>query len=129
MNERKVNSTNYSNQQFLEERCSLNELLNLVSKRWVTDVLFSIEEENSRFSEIKEDLVHISDTVLADRLRLLRTYGLISKKTFDEIPPHVEYSLTEAGEGLCELLDQLCKFGENSISLCSLKPSQKVLNS
>lgn len=121
MNERKANSTNYNNQLFLENRCSLNELLNLLSKRWVTDVLFCIEDGNTRYSGIKEELEHISDTILADRLRLLRKYGLISKENDQEIPLRVEYALTTSGSGLCVLLDELCQFGENSMQLCNLK--------
>ena len=47
------------------------------SKRWLTEVMFSIEEGNVRFSSIKEDLKYISDNVLADRLKLLEKYKLI----------------------------------------------------
>ncbi|NLP58310.1 helix-turn-helix domain-containing protein [Lutibacter sp. B1] len=119
MNKRKKTSTNYNNQVFLENRCSLNELLNLVSRRWITDVLFCIEDGSIRYKNIKEDLEFISDTVLADRLRLLTRYGLITKTSYKETPPRVEYSLTESGKKLSELLDMLCKFGENSMQLCS----------
>lgn len=68
---RKLSSTNYYNQAYLEDKCTLNELLYVLSKRWLTDVLFSIEEGNTRFSSIKEDLKHISDNILADRLKYL----------------------------------------------------------
>jgi DNA-binding HxlR family transcriptional regulator len=119
--ERKLTSTNYRNQSFLEEKCSLNELLDFVSKRWVCEVLFCIEEGNNRFKTIKEELVYISDTILADRLKLLEKYGFISKTYFDEVPPRVEYSLTETGSELSELLDTMCKFSEkvvlNSVAL------------
>ncbi len=112
MAERKLSSTNYRNQSFLEEKCSLNELLDLVSKRWVCDVLFSIEEGNKRFKSIKEDLTFISDTILADRLKLLERYGFIERAYFDEVPPRVEYTITEKGEELSSLLDNMCKFSE-----------------
>lgn len=112
MTERKTSSTNYRNQSFLEEKCSLNELLDLVSKRWFSDVLFCIEEGNNRFKLIKDDLKYISDTILSDRLKLLERYGLISRMDFDEIPPKVEYSLTEKGEELSELLGKMCEFSD-----------------
>lgn len=117
MAERKTSSTNYSNQLFLEEKCSLNSLITLLSRRWITEVLFAIEDGHSRFSLLKEELVHISDNILADRLRLLEENGLITKETFNEIPPRVEYSLTPVGSDLSELLDQLCQFGENRMGL------------
>ena len=112
MTERKTSSTNYRNQSFLEEKCSLNELLDLVSKRWFSDVLFCIEEGNNRFKLIKDDLKYISDTILSDRLKLLEKYGLINRMDFDEIPPKVEYSLTEKGEELSELLGKMCSFSD-----------------
>jgi len=111
--ERKLSSTNYRNQSFLEEKCSLNELLDLVSKRWICEVLFCIEEENNRFKSIREELVYISDTILADRLKLLEKYDLISKEYFDEVPLRVEYSLTENGKELCRLLEVMCNFSDN----------------
>ena len=110
--ERKITSTNYRNQSFLEEKCSLNELLDLVSKRWISEVLFCIEEGNNRFRSIKEELKYISDTVLADRLKLLEKYALVNKETFNVMPIRVEYSLTENGKTLCGLLETLCNFSD-----------------
>lgn len=112
MTERKTSSTNYRNQSFLEEKCSLNELLDLVSKRWFSDVLFCIQEGNNRFKLIKDDLKYISDTILSDRLKLLERYSLITRTDFDEIPPKVEYSLTDKGEELAGLLEQMCDFSD-----------------
>lgn len=115
MQERKTTSTNYFNQSFLEKKCALNELIYLLSKRWMTEVLFSIEDGNNRFSAIKDDLKHISDHILADRLRLLEGNGFINKKVFGEMPPRVEYNLTEKGEELSTLLGGLCDFAETTV--------------
>ena len=116
MAERKLNSTNYQNQVFLEEKCALNELIHLLSKRWLTEVMFSIEEGNSRFSSIKEDLKYISDNVLADRLKLLEKYKLIVRVEHSkELPVRVEYGLTPIGSTLSTLLDKLCNFAENEM--------------
>lgn len=115
MTERKTTSTNYRNQSFLEEKCRLNELLDLVSKRWFSDVLFCIQEGNNRFKLIKDDLKYISDTILSDRLKLLERYNLITRMDFDEIPPKVEYSLTDKGYELVALLEQMCEFSETLI--------------
>ena len=115
MTNRKLSSTNYSNQVFLEERCSLNELINLLSKRWITEILFSSEEGNNRFTTLKEELKNISDNILADRLKLLEEYKLISKESFNEIPPRVEYTPTGTGHELSRLLDELCNFSDHSM--------------
>ncbi|GAB2529997.1 winged helix-turn-helix transcriptional regulator [Spirosoma aerophilum] len=113
---RKLSSTNYHNQTFLEEKCALNELINILSKRWLTEVLFSIEEGNNRFSSLKEDLKRISDNVLADRLKLLEQNKLITRNdNFREVPVRVEYSLTPTGEKLSQLLDGFCHFAETEM--------------
>jgi DNA-binding HxlR family transcriptional regulator len=115
---RKTSSTNFINQTFLEEKCTLNELINLLSKRWLTDVLFSIEEGNNRFSSLKEDVKLISDNMLANRLKLLEQYGLIIRvENKSEVPYRIEYSLTENGEKLSEHLDVLCKFSEFDLKM------------
>lgn len=113
MPERKKSSTNYLNQTYLEEKCALNELLFLVSKRWVTEILFCMEDGSRRFSSIKEELELISDAILANRLRTLEAEGLITRKMYEDFPPKVEYSLTEKGIELCGLLEGLCTFAES----------------
>jgi DNA-binding HxlR family transcriptional regulator len=115
MAERKLNSTNYYNQSFLEEKCALNELIYLLSKRWMTEVLFSIEEGNQRFNLLKESLEHISDHILADRLKFLEQHELITKRYLPGTPPRTEYALTDKGTELSNLLDGLCQFAENQM--------------
>ena len=110
---RKITSTNYQNQTFLEDKCALNELIHLLSKRWMTEVLFSIEEGNNRFSSLKKALEQISDNILANRLRLLEYHNLIYKNSVEtEKTLKVAYALTEMGNELSKLLDGLCKFAE-----------------
>ena len=110
--ERKITSSNYLNQSFLEEKCVLNELINLLSKRWMTEVIFGIEEGHNRFSSLKEELESISDHILADRLRLLEANHFITKQIFNDTPMRVEYTLTDQGRKLSSLLGGLCDFAE-----------------
>lgn len=107
---RKTNSSNYLNQSFLESRCALNELIYLLSKRWITDVLFTIEQGSDRFSSIKEALEHITDHILSDRLKLLEKNGLITKTQHAGVPAKVTYALTEKGNELSNMLENLCQF-------------------
>jgi len=116
MSVRKLSSTNFHNQSFLEEKCALNELLYLLSKRWMTEVLFSIEEGNSRFNSLREDLKHISDHILAARLRNLEQLELVHKSYIPGNPPRTDYTLTAKGDELSEILGGLCNFAETKIS-------------
>lgn len=121
---RKTSSTNFQNQAYLEEKCALNELIYLLSKRWITEVLFSIEEGNNRFSSLKEDLRYISDNILADRLKLLEQHKLITRnEQISAVPSRVEYSLTDTGTRLSEQLDVLCKFAEQHVHFPSKNTS------
>ncbi len=115
MAERKQSSTNSYNQAFLEERCALNELIYLLSKRWMTEVLFSIEEGFTRFNSLKENLEHISDHILADRLKFLELHELIHKSYIPGSPPRTEYALTKKGAELSLLLEGLCDFAERKM--------------
>jgi DNA-binding HxlR family transcriptional regulator len=118
MQARKTSSTNYLNQSYLESKCPLNELLFLMSKRWITEILFCIEEGNNRFSSIRNSLEHISDHILADRLKLLEGAGFVNRDVLEESPLKIEYSLTQRGTELSALLENMCNFasGENYVT-------------
>jgi DNA-binding HxlR family transcriptional regulator len=81
----------------------------------MTEVLFSIEEGNTRFTSLKEDLEHISDHILADRLKFLEQHELIHKSYVPGNPPRTEYTLTGKGTELSQILGGLCDFAENQM--------------
>ena len=78
---------------------------------------------------LKDDLKHISDNILAGRLKLLEEYKLISKESFNEIPPRVEYTLTDTGHELSGLLEELCNFSDHSMLSNAAFLKNKALNS
>lgn len=57
-----------------------------------------------RFGELRKAIPEISNTMLASTLKNLENHGLVHRKQFNEIPPHVEYSLTESGQAFCTVL-------------------------
>lgn len=81
----------------------------------MTEVLLSIEEGNSRFNTLKDDLEHISDHILADRLRRLEQHELVYKSCIVGNQPRTEYTLTGKGEELSEILGGLCDFAESKM--------------
>ncbi|AYN66373.1 transcriptional regulator [Euzebyella marina] len=78
----------------------------------MSEILFLIEKDICRFSEIKENLEGISDNVLSKNLNILSAAGILDKKIFNQVPLKVEYSLTQSGEQLVELLHELCSWGK-----------------
>ncbi|MCL6274584.1 helix-turn-helix transcriptional regulator [Muricauda sp. 2012CJ35-5] len=108
---RKLASTNFENQKRLESLCGLPHAMEVLKGRWKVNILWSISLGNKRYGEIKKDIGFISEKMLTQRLRESEADGLIIRKDFQTIPPHVEYYLTEIGTDLIPVLDQLCKWG------------------
>ncbi len=115
MEKRKINSTNFSNETFLQERCVLNKVIKIIGKRWVSEILLLIEKDICRFSGLKKSLGEISDNVLSQNLNELVRTGLLQKRIFQEVPLKVEYRLSENGESLVYLLHELCRWGKQGV--------------
>jgi len=80
-------------------KCPLCEIMNVISKKWALLIINAIGNTGSiRFGELKRVLKGINSKVLSDRLKDIEAVGIIHRKSFDEIPPHVEYFLTNSGK-------------------------------
>lgn len=89
--------------------------LSLISGKHKMVILYCLMEfEVVRFNELRRYLKKISDKTLATNLKELENDQLIIRKEYPQIPPKVEYSLSERGKSLMEVLDQLCVWGENN---------------
>lgn len=89
--------------------------LSLISGKHKMVILYCLMEfEVVRFNELRRYLKKISDKTLATNLQELEKDQLIIRKEYPQIPPKVEYSLSERGKSLMEVLDQLCVWGENN---------------
>ena len=85
--------------------------LSLISGKYKMIILYCLMEYKAvRFNELKK----ISDKTLSQNLKELEKDGLIHREVYPQIPPKVEYSLTERGISLMEVLDQLCTWGEEN---------------
>ncbi len=91
--------------------------MSLISGKHKMVILYCLMEyEPVRFNEMKRYLGRITDKTLSTNLKELEADRLISRKEYPQIPPKVEYSLTERGRSLMEVLDKLCIWGsENRI--------------
>lgn len=97
----------------LEEdiRCPLEYGLSVFGGKWNSRVICVLNEKKTlRYSEIRREMKNITDAVLASTLRELLDSGLISRRSYDEIPPRVEYSLTAKGESVVPILQSICRW-------------------
>lgn len=91
--------------------CPVATTLSLINSKWKVYILQKLLERSWRYNELKKSIDGISQKVLTESLRSLEADGLIQRKTFNEKPPHVEYSLTALGEEFKLVLNTLYDFG------------------
>ena len=86
--------------------------LSLIAGKYKPVILYCLMEyEPVRFNEMQRYLKHVADKTLSQNLKELEADDLINRKVYPQIPPKVEYSLTERGHSLVKVLDQLCEWG------------------
>ena len=89
--------------------------LSLISGKYKMVILYCLMEyQTVRFNELQRYLKKISDKTLSQNLKELENDDLIHREVYPQIPPKVEYSLTERGISLMKVLDQLCVWGEEN---------------
>jgi DNA-binding HxlR family transcriptional regulator len=115
MSNKKLSSTNTINEDFLDDRCTLNKVLKIIGKRWVSEILVLIKNDINRFSQLKECLTGISDNVLSTVLNELVKQELVEKQIFQQVPLRVEYHITASGHKLTSVMSNLCAWGKENM--------------
>lgn len=87
--------------------------LTLINDKWKVLILRDLLPGIQRFGELKRSLGRVSQKVLTAQLREMEASGLLTRKVFAEVPPHVEYTLTELGYSLKPILDAMWTWGED----------------
>ncbi|MCD8123036.1 MAG: helix-turn-helix transcriptional regulator [Clostridiales bacterium] len=93
--------------------CPVETTLTLISDKWKVLILRDLMPGTKRFGELKKSIGHISQKVLTAQLRQMEESGLLIRTVFPEVPPHVEYTLTDLGYSLKPILDAMWDWGEN----------------
>jgi len=91
------------------QNCRIDNVFRPAVGKWKPNILLNLSERPLRISELEDRLPDAHPRVLKRQMRSLEADGLVQKKTYTETPPKVEYSLTEYGEALAAILDELIK--------------------
>lgn len=91
--------------------CPVETTLMLISDRWKVLILRDLLEGTKRFGELKKSIGKVSAKVLTANLRAMEESGLVQRKVYAEVPPKVEYTLTETGYSLRPVLDAMKEWG------------------
>lgn len=92
--------------------CPVETTLTLISDKWKVLILRDLMPGARRFGELKKSLGGVSQKVLTAQLREMEGRGLLTRTVYPEVPPHVEYTLTELGRSLKPVLDAMQAWGE-----------------
>ena len=93
--------------------CPVETTLSLISDKWTVVIIRDLLTGTKRFNELMRSVTGITQKVLTSHLRNMEANGLLVRKVYPEIPPKVEYTLTETGYSLKPILDAMCTWGEN----------------
>ncbi|MBB5957844.1 DNA-binding HxlR family transcriptional regulator [Saccharothrix tamanrassetensis] len=91
--------------------CGVDAAVDVIDGKWKVLILWSLSTGGKRFGELKRDLSGVSEKVLIQQLRELAADELVHRRTYAEVVPRVEYSLTELGRSLNEALEPLGEWG------------------
>ena len=94
-----------------EETCSVCMTAEIICSKWTLLLVRELSEGCTRFCELERSLTGISPRTLSLRLRALEEEGIVERHTFPEVPPRVEYALTEKGRALLPIIDSMRAYG------------------
>lgn len=92
--------------------CPVETTLTLIGDKWKVLILRDLLPGTKRFGELKKSIGGVSQKVLTAQLRDMEESGLVKRQVYAEVPPRVEYSLTELGQSLKPILDSMWNWGE-----------------
>jgi DNA-binding HxlR family transcriptional regulator len=102
---------------YKEVVCEIEVTLDMISGKWKPLILYFLGQEGTkRFGQIKVFIDKISHKSLTNQLRELEEDGLVQRVVYPEVPPKVEYSLTEKGKTLLPILESMCEWGEKNMA-------------
>ena len=93
--------------------CPVARTARIVSGKWTLLIIRDLTTGTKRFSELERSLEGISPKTLSERLSALEREGMLNRKTYAEVPPKVEYSLTQKGQALASVIEAMREYGNN----------------
>ena len=93
--------------------CAVAACAEIIGAKWTALLVHDLSEGPRRFSQLERSCSGISPRTLAERLRVLENEGIVARHSYPESPPRVEYELTDKGESLLPIIDEMRKFGRD----------------
>ena len=108
--------TNEATQSHECSETPLGRAIRLLGDAWILLIIMNLLQSSMRFNTLRAELKHISSKTLSNRLKVLEELGFVQRRAFLEIPPRVEYHITEKGQELGEVIRALETFGNKHLA-------------
>lgn len=105
--------------------CPVETTLSLIGNKWKVLIIRELLTGTKRFGELKKSVGNVSQKVLTAQLRSMEECGLLIRTVYAEVPPRVEYSLTDLGQSLKPVLDAMSEWGNVAIRKCEYNTAVK----
>jgi len=109
---------------FKNYRCTVAVTLEVIGGKWKSLILWHLSFKTLRFSQLQRRLNSITQKMLTQQLRELERDGLVHRQVYAEVPPRVEYSLTELGTTVVPILEQMCQWGKDFLEQTEGQPAE-----
>lgn len=96
--------------------CGLDATLKIISGKWKPLILYFLLRGPTRYGELKRAVRDVSDKVLIQHLKELEADGVLRRNDYKEVPPRVDYTLTQLGQSLAQALEPLCVWGTQNMA-------------
>jgi DNA-binding HxlR family transcriptional regulator len=104
--------------------CPVEAALDVIGGKWKPLILWALGDEVMRFGELQKALPGVNTKMLTKQLRELEQDGVIRRKIYPEVPPRVEYTITDFGKTLIPILEALCNWGAEYLGVDDASPHQ-----
>jgi len=98
-----------------DSHCPTRQVLDLIADKWTVLIIRRLADGTLRFAQLRRSVDGISQKVLTNLLRTLERDGIVTRRIYASVPPKVEYSLTNLGRSLCNLVEGICGWAEANI--------------
>lgn len=107
------------NKDFNPNNCGVTHFLNRIGGKWKVLIIYCVNAKKNRFSLLQKTIPDISKQMLVNQLRELEEDGILERTIFPEIPPRVEYSISEYGKTLMPIISVIQEWGERDLVKCN----------
>jgi len=113
----------------MDKSCPVCRTADIISGKWTLLVIRDLASGNRRFCELERSLEGISPRTLSLRLRALEEHGILARNTYPEVPPRVEYALTEKGRALVPIIESMRTYGREWLGAegACVEPAEPVV--